>query len=109
MRTERVASLLIRELSYIVSQKLKDPRLGFVTITEVRLKPDLKEATIYFSTLGDKLEDLKTLQRAKGYIKTLLAQRIRLKFIPELEFKFDDRDEHNGRLDDLFKEISKPR
>lgn len=107
MRAERVASLLEKEISYIVSQELKDPRLGFVTITKVFLTADLKEATVYFSTLGDKVQDLNTLQQAKGYIKTMLARRIRLRFIPNLQFRFDNSYEYGQRIDDLFKKISK--
>lgn len=107
MRRERIASVLEREISNIVAQEMKDPRLGFITITEVRVSPDLKEAIVYFSSLENPSENLKTLSRAKGYIRSTLAHRVRIKVIPQLEFKIDESYEKNRHLDELFEEISK--
>ncbi|MEO0226528.1 MAG: 30S ribosome-binding factor RbfA [candidate division WOR-3 bacterium] len=107
MRSDRVASLIAKEISIIISQEIKDPRLGFVTITKVFVTPDLKEATIYFTTLGDRKNDLLILQGAKGFIKTTLAHRIRIKFIPELKFAFDDSFEYGERIDRLIEETNK--
>ncbi len=107
MRRERIASVLEREISNIVAQEMKDPRLGFVTITEVQVNPDLKEAIVYFSSLENPSENLKTLNRAKGYIRSTLAHRVRIRVIPQLEFKIDESYEKSRHLDELFEEINK--
>ena len=107
MRTERIASLLEKELSLIISQELKDPRVGLITVTKVNIKPDLKNAVVYFSTMGDKKNDLNTLQHAKGFIKAVLAQRVRMKFIPEIEFRLDESFEYGQKMEKLFKQLSK--
>lgn len=106
MRKERVASVLVREISNIVTHEIKDPRLGFITITSVDLSPDLKSARVYFSCLGNKPESLKTLTRAKGFIRSTLAHRIRMRCIPEIEFEIDDSYEHGRKIDELFEKIS---
>ncbi len=106
-RRERVASVLVREISNIVTQEMKDPRLGFITITDVVVSPDLKVAVVYFSSLHDKSESFETLRRAKGYIRSVLAHRVRLKSIPDLRFEIDDSYEHGKRIDELFGKINK--
>lgn len=107
MRKDRVASVLVREISYIIAHELSDPRLGFITISSVDVSPDLKNAVVYFSCLQDKKESLKTLQRAKGFIRSTLAHRVRIRSVPDLAFKIDDSYEHGQELEKLFKEISK--
>jgi ribosome-binding factor A len=107
MRKERVASVIEREISNIVTREVKDPRLGFITITKVLVSPDLKLATVYFSSLDNKTESYETLRRAKGFIRSILAHRLRLKSIPDLEFKVDDSFEDGQKIDKLFKEINK--
>jgi ribosome-binding factor A len=106
MRRDRVASLLEREISHIITQDMSDPRCRFITVTKVMVSSDLKEATVYFSSLGDKSESLVTLQKAKGYIKIILAHRVRLKFLPDLRFIIDDSYEYGKKIDELFKKIS---
>ncbi len=107
MRADRVASVIAKEVSLIISQEIRDPRLGMVTITNVIVTPDLKEATIYFTTMGDRKNDTEILQSAKNFIRTCLAHRIRIKFVPELKFVFDDQLEYNQKIEQLFKEINK--
>jgi ribosome-binding factor A len=106
MRKDRVASILSREISDIIEHEIKDPRLGFVTITTVDVSIDLKTAIVYFSSLDNKTEGLETLNRAKGYIRSSLAQRVRMKFIPNLEFKIDNSFEYGNKIDALLEEIS---
>ena len=106
MRIERVVAQLEKELSYIVTQEIKDPRLGLITITRLVLTPDLKEATVFFSTLGEKQQALETLQRAKGFIRTSLARRIRIRHIPVLDFRIDDSLEYSQHINNLLNEIS---
>lgn len=106
MRKDRIASILSREISDIIEHEIKDPRLGFVTITTVDVSIDLKTAIVYFSSLDDKAEGLETLNHAKGYIRSSLANRIRMKFIPNLEFKIDNSFEYGKKIDAILKEIS---
>lgn len=107
MREKRIASVLEREISIIITQEMKDPRLGFITITKVTVSHDLKEATVYFSSLDKKLESLDILNKATGFIRSTLAHRVKLRFIPELQFKIDDSYEYGKRIDELFEKINK--
>ncbi len=107
MRSERVASLIAREISLIISQNIRDPRLGMVTITKVILSSDLKDAKIYFTTLGNSANDLQILEGAKGFIRSTLAHRIRIKFIPDLKFIIDDSQQYGEKIDKLIEEINK--
>ena len=92
-RSERVQEALRQEISRIVHGELKDPRLGFITITGVQLTRDLRYAKVYFSVLGEAKDNslaLKGLNSAKGYIKGLIADRIKLRFTPEIDFRIDE-------------------
>jgi len=106
MRIERVVAQLEKELSCIITQEIKDPRLGLITITHLVLTPDLKEATVFFSSLGEKQQALETLQRAKGFIRTSLARRISIRHVPELEFRLDDSLEYSQNINNLLNEIN---
>jgi ribosome-binding factor A len=111
-RPERVQEALRQEISRIVQNEIKDPRLGFLTITGVELTRDLRFARVYFSVLGEekaKKLALKGLVSAKGYIKGLLADRIKLKFMPEIEFKIDDSFEKTRKIFDILDRIKKER
>jgi ribosome-binding factor A len=95
-RRERVREAIKEEVSSIIHDKLKDPCIGFATVTRVELSPDLKYAKIYVSVLGkDKAETFVALERAKGYVRRLLAQRLKMRFIPELLFKEDNSIEYS--------------
>ncbi|UCD06482.1 MAG: 30S ribosome-binding factor RbfA [candidate division WOR-3 bacterium] len=106
MRKDRIASVMIRAVSDIIEHEIKDPRLGLVTVTTVDVSSDLKKATVYFSSLKDKDVALTTLNRAKGYIRTELANRVRIKYIPDIEFKIDNSYEYGKKIDALIDEIS---
>lgn len=109
-RPERVQEALRQEISRIVQMELKDPRIGFITITKVELTKDLRYAKIYFSVLGemkDKTLALKGLNNAKGYIKGLVADRIKLRFVPEIAFKIDESLEYTKEIYDLLDRIKK--
>jgi ribosome-binding factor A len=90
-RPERVADAIQVELADILIRRLKDPRHGFLTVTAVEVTPDLRRARIFISALseGELEEGLDTLDRAKGFIRTELGRRIRLRFTPDLEFRAD--------------------
>ena len=109
-RPERVQEALRQELSRIVQNDIKDPRLGFLTITKVELTKDLRYAKVYFSVLGeskDKHLALKGLNSAKGYIKGLLSDRIKLRFMPEIAFKIDESLEHTKAIYDILDKLKK--
>lgn len=108
LRANRVAEQMKKELSDIISRKLKDPRLGFVTVTAVELTGDLQHATVYITALGpeeEQNETLKILDKAKGFIRTEIGQRIRLRKTPELSFKFDTSIEYGNRIEQLLRSI----
>lgn len=109
-RPERVQEALRQEISRIVHNEIKDPRLGFITITGVELTKDLRYAKIFFSVLGeekDKKLALKGLNSAKGYIKGLISDRIKLRYMPEIEFKIDETLEHTRKIYDLLEKLKK--
>jgi ribosome-binding factor A len=105
-----VQEALRQEVSRIVQLEIKDPRLGFLTITSVDLTKDLRYAKVYFSVLGeekDKRLALKGLNSAKGYIKGLLSDRIKLRYMPDIEFKIDESYEHTKKVLDILDQIKK--
>lgn len=107
-RHERVTQALKKELSIIIHDELKDPRVGFVTITGVELSQDLRFAKVFFSVLG-KDEDYKKTKEALdssiGFIRRLIAQRIRLRFTPEIIFKEDHSSEYGMKIEKILNEI----
>ncbi len=111
-RIEKVNQTIKKEISGIVHQELRDPRLGFVTITHVEVSRDLQHAKVFFSVLGSgtNVEDTqKGLDSAKGYIRRLVGQRVRLRYIPELNFIFDNSVEVGFHMDETFKRLREER
>jgi ribosome-binding factor A len=109
-RPERVQEALRQEISSIIHDNLSDPRLGFLTITKVELTKDLRYARIYFSVLGemkDKRLALKGLNSAKGYIKNMISEKIKLRFMPEIIFKIDESLEHTKQVHDILDKLKK--
>jgi ribosome-binding factor A len=107
-RQDKVAEAIKKEVSLIIHDELNDPRLGFVTITGVELSQDLRYAKIFFSVLGKEEEHKKTkeaLDSALGFIRRLLAQRIRLMFAPEIIFREDRSSEYSVRIEEVLNEI----
>ncbi|MFA6130035.1 MAG: 30S ribosome-binding factor RbfA [Candidatus Omnitrophota bacterium] len=107
-RKERVEEAIKKEVSLIIHDELKDPRIGFVTITRVELTKDLRNAKIFYSVLG-KDEDCKktklALDSALGYIRSLVAQRINLRFATELIFHEDHSTEYSVRIEEVLNKI----
>ena len=106
-RPERVADAIQMELADILSRRLKDPRHGFLTVTAVEVTPDLGRARVFISALteGELDEGLETLDRAKGFIRTELSRRIRLRFMPDLEFRPDRSTERGLRVQALLRDL----
>jgi len=108
LRPERVQEALRQEISRVALEEIKDPRIGFLTITKVELTKDLRYAKVYFSVLGgakEKALALKGLNSAKGYIKGIVADRINLRLVPEISFRIDESIEHTKEIYDLFEKI----
>lgn len=106
-RTQRLNILLREEIAELVMKKIKDPRLGFVTVTDVEISSDLKIAKVFISIMNDDDIDVSMdiLNSAQGIIRSELSKRIRLKYIPSLEFKIDKSIRHGVRIDELLREI----
>ncbi len=106
-RIDKVEHLIKEEISLIFLHKLSDMNLGFVTITNVKLSPDLKIARIYLSVLEKEKRALvlDKIEVKKGYIRTELAHRVRMKFIPELKFFVDDTLDYVEKIEGLIKKI----
>ena len=107
-RPQRIALQIQHEVSYMISRDLKDRRIGFVTVTGVRMSPDLRHAKIFISLMGsesEQKESLQTLNHAAGWIRRQLGQRIRMKFLPDIVFLKDTSQEYGERIDTLIGEI----
>jgi len=107
-RQDRVAEAIRQEASIIIHDKLKDPRLGFITITKVEVTPDLRYAKIFFSVLGNEESYEKTkqaLDSALGFVRKLVAGRLNLRFAPEIAFYEDRSTEYSVRIEEVLNEI----
>lgn len=105
IKIERINSNLQKEISYIISNEVKNPNIKFVTITAVDVTNDLSYAKVYFTTLTDEKETLNGLKSAKGFIRKTLADRVSLRHIPELEFIYDESIEYGKKIEEKIKEI----
>jgi len=107
-RKDKVEEAVRQEISLILHDKLKDPRLGFVTITRVEMAADLRSAKAFFSVLGKEEDYKKTkeaLDSALGYIRKLVIERINLRFAPEIIFREDRSSEYSVRIEEVLNEI----
>ena len=105
-RIDRVEEACKEELSEILQREVKDPRVGFVTITSVKVTPDLRHARVYVSIMGTEEEienSLTGLESARGYLRSHLGKHLRLKFLPELEFVRERFAEEALRLDEIMR------
>jgi len=105
-RVDRVADAIRAAVAEILLRELKDPRVGMVTITTVRLSNDLRHARVFFSVFGSQAErdaSLAGLERAAGFIRRQLARRVEMRVSPELSFEFDPALEETERLAQLLK------
>ena len=97
-----------KEVSAIIREDLKDPRLGFVTVTSVVVSNDLSDAKIYVSVYGDQknIDDtMEALQSALGFIRREIGSRIRLRIVPEIRFIYDESMEHGAHINQLLEKL----
>jgi len=108
-RVDKVENLIKQEISHILLHKLQDDDLGFITVTSVKVSADLKNAKIYLSVLQKERRDfvLNKINSRLGYIRSELAHRIRIKFVPELKFFIDDTLDYVEKIEGLINEIHK--
>ena len=106
-RMRRVDEAVREVLSDVLTHDLKDPRVGFVTVTDVKTSPDLRHARVYVSVLGDAdavEASLEGLRSAHGYLQGRVASELRLKNTPTLQFEHDDTAERAQRVEQLLKD-----
>ncbi len=109
VRVRRVAEAIKEEASLIVTQKLSDPRLGFVTVTRVKISRDLREAAIYVSILGgtgERSKALHALNDAAGFVKRAVGDRLKLRFTPNIRFEFDPGIDNSIRVSELLRQAN---
>jgi ribosome-binding factor A len=105
-RSARVGDQMKEEIADILMRKIKDPRIGFVTVTDVEIADDLRNAKVFVSVYGgDKNQTLKGLESASAFIRSELGRRMRLKFTPELLFRFDNTAEQGAHIMELLRSI----
>jgi ribosome-binding factor A len=106
LRSDRMAEQLRRELAEIIKDEIKDPRVGFLSFTEVRMSRDLSHAVVYCSVLdADQLhESIEVLNRAAGFIRKSIGRRIRARIVPTLKFVADESIIRGAAMDELISE-----
>jgi ribosome-binding factor A len=107
-RGERLGEQIKAEASDVLAREVHDPGVGFVTLTRVRVSPDLQVARIYYTGLGDAAAQQasgKALARVTPFVRRQLAQRLRLRRVPEIAFVFDKSIAHQARVEELLQEI----
>lgn len=108
-RIERINELIRDELSDIIRKEVKDPRLGWVTVTRARISGDLRHVKVYISVLGNdaaRVASMEVLQGATGFLRRHLGGRIQLRHTPELTFRYDPSIEEGIRLDQLLNRVT---
>jgi ribosome-binding factor A len=110
-RSARVSGLIKQEMAALLRREISDPSLAGVTITAVKVSSDLRNAKIYFVAPAGKegLSEaaLKGFQRARGFVKRELAQRLGLRYMPDLQFFYDDTIDRGARIEELIKMVRK--
>lgn len=107
-RSQRVAEQIRRELAELIRLEVKDPRVGFITLTDVEITPDYAHAKVFFTSMTGEQgldEILAGLRRASGFLRRELGRRVRIHTTPELHFHYDKSVEQGSRLSQLIDEV----
>jgi ribosome-binding factor A len=108
-RPDRVGDQIRQELSELLSRgAVHDPGIGFITLTRVQVTPDLQLARVYYTTMGDqnaRKDTAKALQRATPFFRRHVGGRLRLRRVPELEFRFDESVAHQDRIEQILRDL----
>jgi ribosome-binding factor A len=111
-RADRVGEQIRQELSQILSQQAHDPGIGFLTLTRVKVTPDLQLARVLYTVIGDekqRKETQKALDRALPYLRRQIGSRVRLRRVPELQFFYDQSVEHQDRIEQILIDLKRER
>jgi ribosome-binding factor A len=111
-RASRIGDQLRAELSDLLARQVHDPGIGFLTITHVKVTPDLQLARVYYTTLGDETarrDSRRALGRAAPFLRRQLGSRLRLKRVPALEFFFDESVARGDRIEQILHDLSAER
>ena len=107
IKIDRIASNIVKEISYILANEVKDNDIKFLTVTDAKVTNDLSFAKIYFTVLDEnrKKETLQALKNASGFIRRELADRVDIRHIPELEFVYDDSIAYGKKIENIIEQI----
>ena len=111
-RPERVGEEILQELGALLVREVKDPGVGFVTLTRTKVSPDLQLVRVFYTLLGDekaRRETQKALERATPYLRRQIGSRVRLRRVPELRFEFDKSVEHQDRIERILIDLEEER
>jgi ribosome-binding factor A len=111
-RATRVGDQIRAELAELLTREVHDPGIGFLTITHVKVSPDLQQARAYYTTIGDekaRRESARALERATPFLRRHIGRRLQLKRVPELTFSFDESVEKNDRIQRILLELESDR
>ena len=111
-RTARVGEQVRNEIAELLTFGVRDPAIGFVTITRVTVTPDLQQARVYYTTMGDekaRRETQRGLERARPMFRRRLGERLRLRRVPELQFFFDESIERQDRVEQILRDLQQER
>jgi ribosome-binding factor A len=107
-RPERVAQMVQQLLGEIFARGMRDPRIGFVTITGVKMSPDLREARVYWTVHGDteqRKQTAKGLDNARGFLRRAMGGELTLRVVPELQFTYDEAIDRGERIEQLIRQV----
>jgi ribosome-binding factor A len=110
-RQDQLGEVIGQELSDLMRTRMKDPRLGFASITQVKLSADLRHAKVYVSVMGapqEQRDSIRALDHANGFLRHELAQRLSVRYTPEIEFHLDDSIARGAHVLDLINQVSAP-
>ena len=111
-RQTRIGDQIRVELAELLARQVQDPGIGFLTLTHVKVTPDLQQARVYYTTIGDEAarkETRKALGRATPFLRRQIGQRLRLKRVPELDFFFDESVEKQVRIEKILQDLEAER
>jgi ribosome-binding factor A len=109
-RSERIGDLLLELISELLRREVRDPRVGAVTLTAAKVSKDLRHARIYFSLLGapdDRQAAVAGLKSATGFIRSKVAKQLKLKFVPAIEFVYDQTEDEAQRIHELLRQVKR--
>ncbi|MBN3859801.1 30S ribosome-binding factor RbfA [Neisseriaceae bacterium PsAf] len=107
-RADRLEEQILKDVADIIYHEVKDPRLGYITVTDVEVSKDLKHATVYYTVLEDKdkISTQDALESSKGFIRSALAKRLTMYQVPDLSFKYDTSIERGANISNLIDQIN---